>query len=171
MPRAVLFDRDGTLVRDVPYNDEPAKVEAMPGAVEAVWALRAAGLRTAVVSNQSGVARGLVAPEALARVNARVDEIFGPFEAWEVCTHAPDEDCACRKPRPGLIEGAARRLGVRPDECVVIGDIGADVEAARAAGARSILVPTEVTRRQETVGARLAADLPAAARMVLRGLR
>ncbi|MYV99259.1 HAD-IIIA family hydrolase, partial [Streptomyces sp. SID3343] len=144
-PRAVLFDRDGTLVHDVPYNDRPDKVEPMLGAVEAVRLLRAAGIRTAVVSNQSGVARGLIAPADLQRVNERVDELFGPFEAWAVCPHGPDDDCVCRKPRPGLIREAARRLGLRPDECVVVGDIGADVAAARAAGARSILVPTDTT--------------------------
>ncbi|OPC84724.1 HAD family hydrolase [Embleya scabrispora] len=170
-PKAVLFDRDGTLVRDVPYNDQPDKVEPMPGAVEAVRMLRAAGIRTAVVSNQSGVGRGLISPEALRRVNARVDAVFGPFEVWECCVHRPEDDCPCRKPRPGLIEDAARRLGVRPDECVVIGDIGADVAAARAAGARSVLVPTDTTRAGELAGARVAGDLGDAVRLVLRGLR
>jgi histidinol-phosphate phosphatase family protein len=171
LPKAVLFDRDGTLVRDVPYNDEPDKVDPMPGAVAAVRALRDAGLRTAVVSNQSGVGRGVIAPEALDRVNARVDEVFGAFDTWQVCTHRPEDDCACRKPRPALILRAAEELGVRPEECVVVGDIGADVGAARAAGARSVLVPTEATLREETLGARVAADLGDAARMILRGLR
>jgi len=170
-PRAVLFDRDGTLVRDVPYNDRPDKVEAMPGAVEAVRVLRAAGIRTAVVSNQSGVGRGWIDPDALRRVNERVDEIFGPFEVWACCPHGPDDGCACRKPRPGLIHDAARRLGVRPEECVVIGDIGADVAAARAAGARSVLVPTDATLREELAGARVAVDLLDGARLVLGGLR
>ncbi|MFD0658976.1 D-glycero-alpha-D-manno-heptose-1,7-bisphosphate 7-phosphatase [Thermocatellispora tengchongensis] len=133
-PSAVLFDRDGTLVRDVPYNADPALVEPMPGAREALDRLRAAGLPIGVVTNQSGVARGLIAEPALRAVNARVEELLGPFDVWAVCPHGEADGCACRKPRPGLVLRAAAALGVRPADCVVIGDIGRDIEAARAAG-------------------------------------
>jgi beta-phosphoglucomutase-like phosphatase (HAD superfamily) len=85
-----------------------------------------------------------------------------------VCPHGRDEGCACRKPEPGLILRAARALGVEPHQCVVIGDIGSDVEAARAAGARGILVPTPVTAPQECGPGVLAADLTAAVRLALR---
>lgn len=150
---AVLFDRDGTLVRDVPYNADPAAVEPMPGAAEAVARLRADGIRLGVVSNQSGIARGLITPAELTRVNARIEELLGPFDVWQVCPHGPGDGCPCRKPAPGMVLAAAAALGVRADECVVIGDIGADVEAATAAGARSILVPTPITRIEEIVEA------------------
>nr|WP_203916573.1 HAD-IIIA family hydrolase [Rugosimonospora africana] len=150
---AALLDRDGTLVRDVPYNGDPDRVEPMPGAAEAVARLRDAGLRLGVVSNQSGIGRGLLDAAAVARVNARIDELLGPFETWQVCPHTHEDQCRCRKPAPGLIREAARALGTTPQRCVVIGDIGADVDAAAAAGATGLLVPTEATRAAEVAQA------------------
>jgi HAD superfamily hydrolase (TIGR01662 family) len=163
--KAVLFDRDGTLIRDVPYNGDPDKVDPMPGAVEAVRLARRAGLRTGVVSNQSGIARGLITEDQVEHVNKRVEELLGPFGTWQVCPHAGG--CACRKPAPVLVVEAAKALGVRPEECVLIGDIGSDVAAARAAGARSVLVPTAETLPAELLGARVAASLTDAVRFAL----
>jgi len=148
-PDAVLLDRDGTLIVDVPYNGDPERVEPVEGAHAAVSRLRAAGLPLAVVSNQSGIARGILTPAQVAAVNARVEALLGPLGPWLVCPHGPGDGCDCRKPRPGLVLAAAARLGVDPERCAVIGDIGADVQAARAAGARAVLVPTAVTREDE----------------------
>ena len=153
MPAAVLFDRDGTLVEDVPYNGDPARVVPAAGAAEAVARLRHAGVALAVVSNQSGVARGLLSRGDVDAVNRRVEELLGPLGPWLVCPHGPDDGCGCRKPAPGLVLAAAEALGVDPADCVLIGDIGADVEAATAAGARAILVPTPVTRPDEVAAA------------------
>jgi histidinol-phosphate phosphatase family protein len=152
-PEAVLFDRDGTLVLDVPYNADPERVKAAPGAREALDRLRAAGIRVGVVSNQSGIGRGLLTREQVDAVNQRVETLLGPMAVWALCPHAPDEDCACRKPSPGLVLDAARTLGVDPRRCAVVGDIGSDVEAAEAAGARAILVPNGMTRREEVATA------------------
>ena len=163
--KAVLFDRDGTLIRDVAYNGAPDKVVPMAGAAEAVRLARTAGLRTGVVSNQSGVARGLLTEDQVQHVNKRVEELLGPFGTWQVCPH--EDGCSCRKPAPGLVVEAARALGVRPEECVVIGDIGADLEAARAAGARSVLVPAADTPAGEPRGARVAVSLIDAVRFAL----
>ena len=169
-PRAVLFDRDGTLVIDVPYNGDPARVTPMPTALDAVARVRAAGLPIGVVSNQSGIARGLVTAEQVAAVNARVDELFGGIDVWRVCPHGPDDACDCRKPRPGLVLQAAAALGVDPADTVVIGDIGADTGAARAAGAASVLVPTPVTRAEEISDAdRTAGTLLEAVELALAG--
>jgi D-glycero-D-manno-heptose 1,7-bisphosphate phosphatase len=167
--RAVLLDRDGTLVHDVPYNGDPALVRPVPGAAEAVRELRDAGLLVGVVSNQSGIGRGLLTARQVARVNARVDELVGPFDVWEVCPHRPEDGCDCRKPRPGLVLGAARRLGVPPGACVVVGDIGADYACARAAGARGGIVPTPLTRPVEYAGRPTAPDLLTAVRLILAG--
>jgi histidinol-phosphate phosphatase family protein len=168
-PRAVLLDRDGTLVVDVPYNDDPARVAPLPGARAALDRLRAAGVALAVVSNQSGVARGLLTREQVAAVNDRIEQLLGPLGPWFVCPHGPEDGCACRKPAPGLVLAAARALGVRPEECVVIGDTGADVAAARAAGARAVLVPNAVTRHEEIAGAsEVAPDLRSAVGRLLR---
>jgi len=165
---AVLLDRDGTLIRNVPYNGDPDLVEPVPGARAALDRLRAAGLRLAVVSNQSGIARGLLAPDQVERVNARVTELLGPFDAWLYCPHGDADRCRCRKPAPGMVLDAASALGVRPRDCVLVGDIGADVDAALAAGAAGVLVPIPETRAEEVAAAPVVvADLTAAADWVL----
>ena len=166
--RAVLFDRDGTLVADIPYNRDPELVVPMPSARRALDRLRAARIPMAVVSNQSGVARGRLRYDDVAAVNERVEELLGPLGEWFICTHGPDDACRCRKPAPGLILDAAARLGVKPAHCFVIGDIGSDVEAALAAGARPILVPTPKTLPEEIASAPVVvSDLDAAVDVVL----
>ena len=170
--RAVLFDRDGTLVHDVPYNRDPALVAPVDGAREVLDALRAQDVPVGVVSNQSGVAKGLITPDQLDRVNARVRELLGAFDTWQSCLHDAGQGCGCRKPAPGMVLAAATELGVDPAGCVVIGDIGADVGAASAAGAASILVPTPVTRAEEIAAAPVVApDLETAVGLVLDGRR
>jgi histidinol-phosphate phosphatase family protein len=152
-PRAVLLDRDGTLVRDIPYNGDPALVDPLPGVREALERLRAHGIRLAVVSNQSGIARGRLTASQAEAVMARANELLGPFDDVRWCPHGPEEGCACRKPAPGLLLAAAAALDVDPSRCAMIGDIGADVDAARAAGMRAVLVPTGVTRPEEVATA------------------
>uniref|UniRef100_UPI00403FD5EF HAD-IIIA family hydrolase n=1 Tax=Streptomyces sp. TG1A-60 TaxID=3129111 RepID=UPI00403FD5EF len=153
---------------DVPYNGDPERVEPMPSAREAVAAVRARGVPVGVVSNQSGVARGLLTYRQVAAVRQRVEELLGQFDVWAVCPHGPDDECPCRKPAPGLVLAACDRLGVRARRTAVIGDIGADLAAARAAGARGVLVPTPVTRRAEIAAAdRVADDLLGAVRLLL----
>ncbi|MBT2490817.1 HAD-IIIA family hydrolase [Streptomyces sp. ISL-96] len=168
VPEAVLFDRDGTLVVDVPYNGDPARVELMPSARESVAAVRSLGIPVGVVSNQSGVARGMLTRRQVEAVRQRVEDLLGPFAVWAVCPHGPDDGCGCRKPAPGLVLAACERLGVAAARTVVIGDIGSDVAAAHAAGARGVLVPTALTRPEETAAAdETAADLLEAVRRVL----
>jgi HAD superfamily hydrolase (TIGR01662 family) len=167
-PDAVLFDRDGTLIVDVPYNGDPSKVVPMPGAREAVERLRQAGVAMAVVSNQSGIARGLIGLDDVEAVYRRTEELLGPIGPLFVCPHAPGDGCECRKPMSGLVKRAAAALGTSAERCVVIGDIGADVEAALAAGARPILVPTPITRPEEISRAPVvASSLQDAVRLVL----
>jgi histidinol-phosphate phosphatase family protein len=136
----VLFDRDETIVVDVPFNGDPQRVEPAPNARLLLDRLRAAGLPLAVVSNQSGIGRGLVTREAVEAVNRRVEELLGPFEGFFVCPHTPEDGCECRKPKPKLILDAAHALGVDPACCVVVGDRASDVEAARNAGAIALRV-------------------------------
>lgn len=165
---AVLFDRDGTLIDDVPYCTEPSRVRPVPAARPALDLLRRAGLPTGVITNQSGIARGVIAPQQARAVNRRVEELLGPFDVWRTCPHGPDDGCVCRKPRPGMVISAARALGTTADRVAVIGDIGSDVGAAQAAGARSVLVPTAVTRAEEVRDAPVVRpDLLAAVRYLL----
>jgi histidinol-phosphate phosphatase family protein len=139
-PCAVIFDRDGTIVFDVPYNGDPSAVQPVPGVAGALERLRVAGLRVAVVSNQSGVARGMISLEQVEAVNRHIDELLGPFDAWLYCPHGPQDACECRKPKPKMILDAARIMNVDPHCCVVIGDKASDVEAARNAGAQAIFI-------------------------------
>ncbi|WP_448625809.1 HAD-IIIA family hydrolase [Geodermatophilus sp. URMC 64] len=170
LPDLVLFDRDGTLVHDFPYNGDPDWVRPVDGAKEALDRLRARGVRVGVVSNQSGVARGIITEEQVAACNARLEELLGPFDVIRYCPHGPDDGCACRKPAPGMVKDACAALDVDPARTIVIGDIGADVDAAAAAGATGIMVPTPVTRRAEVAAAaRTAATLTAAVDDVLAG--
>nr|WP_208545196.1 HAD-IIIA family hydrolase [Rathayibacter sp. VKM Ac-2760] len=155
--RGILFDRDATLVVDVPYNGDPARVEPMPTALDAVDRARQSGLAVGVVTNQSGIARGIIDREQADAVNRRVDELFGGFDTWQLCPHGQEDGCACRKPAPGMVLQAARALDLPAESLAVIGDIGADVGAAAAAGARGVLVPTPITRTEEVTAAPLRA--------------
>lgn len=148
--QAVLVDRDGTMIRDVPYNGLPHLVEPLPGVERALARLRAAGVRVGVVTNQSGVARGRLSMEQVTAVNDRVEQLLGPFADWQICPHEEAEGCRCRKPQPGMVTAAARALGVPVNRLAVIGDTGADIQAALSAGAAmSALVPNDVTRQEE----------------------
>jgi histidinol-phosphate phosphatase family protein len=172
-PLAVLFDRDGTLMHNVPYLSDPDLVRPVAGARRSLAALRSKGIAVGVVSNQSGVARGLISDKALEQVNAKVEDLLGPFDTWQICRHDTDDGCGCRKPEPGMVHAAARELGVRPSDCVLIGDTGADVDAALRAGARAVLVPTEETLLPEVdragVLAEVALSLTVAVRRSIRG--
>lgn len=136
----MLFDRDETIVVDEPFNGDPEKVVPAPGARALLDRLRAAGLPLAVVSNQSGIARGYITMEQVDAVNRRVNELIGPFAGFYSCPHGPEDACFCRKPMPKLILDAARALGVDPSCCVVVGDRDSDVQAARNAGAIPIKI-------------------------------
>lgn len=170
IPEAVLFDRDGTLVHDVPYNGDPAKVAPVDGASAALDRLRDAGVRLGVVTNQSGVATGRLSLEEMHAVNARVEELLGPFAVWQHCPHAAEDGCGCRKPAPGMVKQACSALDVEASRCVVVGDIGSDVAAAEAAGAAAILVPNAATRPAEVAAAdHVCADLGSAVGDILAG--
>jgi HAD superfamily hydrolase (TIGR01662 family) len=167
--KVVLFDRDGTLVHDVPYNGDPEQVQPVDDASVAVERLRTAGVRLGVITNQSGIGQGRITADQVADVNRRVDQLLGPFQTWQVCPHRSTDGCACRKPAAGLVLAAAAELGVAPHQIVVIGDIGSDVAAATAAGARSVLVPTVKTQPEEILTAPATApNLTAAVDLVLR---
>ncbi len=163
----VLFDRDGTLVHDVPYNGDPDLVRPVRGAAEALDLARR-HLRVGIVTNQSGVADGRLTADQVRAVNRRVDELLGPFDVVRWCPHDRRGGCGCRKPEPGMVVAAAHDVGVRPDRVAVVGDILGDVQAARAAGGIGVLVPNSRTRAAELAEADLVAtDVAAAIRFLL----
>jgi len=164
----VLFDRDGTLVHDVPYNGEPDMVRPVEGARAALDLLRGAGVAVGIMTNQSGIARGVLQEQQVDAVHARLRELLGDFEVIEICPHAQEDRCECRKPSPQMVLNAAHRMRVQPHECAVIGDIGSDVEAGLAAGARAVMVPTELTLPHEVAAApEVATTLTSAVGMLL----
>jgi D,D-heptose 1,7-bisphosphate phosphatase len=149
--RAVFLDKDGTLVVDVPYNVDPDRMMLMPGAGEALRRLSDAGYKLIVVSNQSGIARGIFAESALPAVEQRLREMLAewgaPLSGFYYCPHHPDGSvsgyavhCDCRKPAPGMLLRAADDHGVSLADSWMIGDILNDVEAGRRAGCQTILL-------------------------------
>ena len=169
-PQAVLFDRDGTLVHDVPYNGRPELVDPVPGAADALDRLRTAGVRVGLVTNQSGVASGRLTTEQVEAVNRRVEAELGPFDTVQGCPHGPDDACACRKPAPGMLLRALDEIGVDPGRCVLVGDIATDVQAAEAAGCVGMLVPAPQTSPEDVAGAAIVhRDLDAAVTAMLGG--
>jgi histidinol-phosphate phosphatase family protein len=153
--RNVLFvDKDGTLIEDLPYNVDPARVRFAPGAREAVRRLGAAGWEVAVVTNQSGVARGYFDLPDLERLErhlaVEIAALGSRLAGFYVCPHLPGgeiaefgTECECRKPRPGLLRRAADELGVDLATSWFVGDTWMDVAAGQAAGCRTILVGPE----------------------------
>jgi len=144
MRRAVFLDRDGTIIVDENYLADASKIRFMPGALDAMRTFRDRGMMLVVVSNQSGVARGLITPEQLDEVDTRFRALCAaegvPLDAVYYCVHGPDDGCACRKPRPGMLEQAAREHGIDMAGSFMIGDKVSDVEAGRAAGCMTALL-------------------------------
>jgi len=142
MSGALFMDRDGTVMVDVGYPRDPDEVELLPDAPETLARLRALGLKLVVVSNQSGVGRGLVTAGEAAAVHRRFVEALRSrgveLDAAYYCPHAPEDGCSCRKPSPELLERAARDLDVELSDSFMVGDKDSDIEAGRRAGCRTI---------------------------------
>jgi D-glycero-D-manno-heptose 1,7-bisphosphate phosphatase len=176
MRGAVFLDRDGTLVRDPGYLHDARQVELLPGVGEGLASLSRAGWPLVVVSNQSGIARGLYGPEAFGAVMDRIGVLLASrgvrFAGAYFCPHHPDVTgpCDCRKPGVALFEQAARDLALDLSRSWFVGDRLKDVEPAVRLGGRGILIETregaEDARRARGMGIAAAADLPAAAALI-----
>jgi D-glycero-D-manno-heptose 1,7-bisphosphate phosphatase len=162
---AVFIDRDGTIVRDLHYLNDPERVEIIPGAIVAMARLKAAGFAVVVVTNQSGIARGLITVAEYELVRARVDWLMaaggGGLDATYMCPHHPaiTGPCDCRKPGPALFRRAASDLGLDLTRSVLIGDRWRDVAPAAMVGARGVLVPGPETPAADVDRARREADV------------
>jgi D-glycero-D-manno-heptose 1,7-bisphosphate phosphatase len=144
--RALFVDRDGVIIADADYPGNPAAVRLLPGSAAALARARSAGYLLIGVSNQSGIGRGYYGEADFAAVQRRVDAELavagGGLDALYYCPHAPEENCLCRKPRPGLLDEAATRFSWRVDRTWLVGDKLSDAELARTAGLRAALVLT-----------------------------
>ncbi len=175
MTRAVFLDRDGTLLVERHYLADPAGVEFVPGAFEALGVLRSLGYRLVVVTNQSGIGRGMYSEDDYRRVAERVDERLAEagcfLDGTYYCPHHPEssDPCPCRKPGTGMYEAAARELGVSLADSWYVGDRIRDVLPALALGGKGILVRTGYGRDEEPdlpEGVEVADDLNAAAALI-----
>jgi histidinol-phosphate phosphatase family protein len=142
----VLADRDGTLIEEGEYLSDPKGVKLLPGAVPGLKKLKRAGFRVVVVSNQSGVGRGLMTMTQLKRVNRRFLQLLNEKKVlldgvyW--CPHRPSARCACRKPRLGMVKRAARDLRVSWKRSISVGDRPSDVQLGQKTGGKGVLVLT-----------------------------
>lgn len=175
---AVFLDRDGTIIEDPGYLHQPEAVRLLPGAGGAIHRLNQAGWPVVVISNQSGIARGLYPEADYYRVQARLDELLraeggARIDAALFCPHHPDftGPCDCRKPGTKLFLEAAQRFQVEPARSWFVGDQASDVAPAAALGGRGLLVLTGqgLAHRVEAVtrGVRIVTDLAAAVDVIL----
>jgi D-glycero-D-manno-heptose 1,7-bisphosphate phosphatase len=141
--RAVFLDRDGTLMEEVNYCNDPATVKAIPEAGKTLSLLREQGWLTIIVTNQSGLANGLITPAQYEAVNAELlRQLGGGIDAIYFCADHPDSPSERRKPQPGMLYEAASELDIDLSSSWMIGDKPIDVECGRNAGCRTMLVRT-----------------------------
>jgi D-glycero-D-manno-heptose 1,7-bisphosphate phosphatase len=158
--QAAFLDRDGTINESPPQGEYVTRIEdfrLLPGAVEGLGSLARCGFALVVVSNQRGVAKGLVSEELLRATEEAIQEALRP-EGTEIarfyyCPHELEEECDCRKPRPGMLIRAQEDLGLDARASWMIGDSGTDIEAGKAAGCRTAYLGNE-----PGVGATLTAE-------------
>lgn len=175
---AVFLDRDGTIVEDPGYLHDPAKVKLFPGAAAAIHGLNAAGYAVVVVTNQSGIARGLYTEADYRAVEKRLGELLAAkgarIDASYFCPHHPQapEPCACRKPRTKLFLDAQAALDIDFTKSWWVGDRLSDVQPARTLGGKGILVATGQGNLHQgqarAIGVTVVADLLTAATEIVR---
>jgi len=142
--RAVFLDRDGTLIEDIPYLNEPQRVRLLPRVAASLRTLKAHGFKLVLTSNQSGIGRGLISRDAAEAVHERFVELLAnegvELDGVFYCPHQPGAACSCRKPQPGMILEAAAVLDIRLADSFMVGNAASDVEAGLRAGCRTIFV-------------------------------
>ena len=176
--RFVILDRDGTLIVERNYLADPAGVELLPGAPAGIRHLRELGLGVVVITNQSGIGRGYFDLAALDSIHARMTQMLAAYgvelDGIYCCPHLPDDHCACRKPRAGLLLQAASDHGFLPPDCFVIGDKPCDIHLGKSVGASTVLVTTgygALFRSAEIGADAVVDDLEQAARYIGMQLR
>jgi D-glycero-D-manno-heptose 1,7-bisphosphate phosphatase len=185
-PGALFLDRDGTINTEVDFLSSPSGLRLLPRSADAIRRANTLGFRVIVISNQSGVARGLVTEEQLAAIHAELRQQLSAsgasVDAIYYCPHHPEigegpyrSDCDCRKPKPGMLVRAAREFGIELQRSYVVGDRMIDLQAAQSVGATAILVRTgygeqelELCRREHVTPDIVAGDLFAAVEQIER---
>jgi D-glycero-D-manno-heptose 1,7-bisphosphate phosphatase len=144
--RFIVLDRDGTIIEECEYLSEPEQIALLPGVGAALRELREMGFGLVVITNQSSVGRGFFDQVQLEGIHKHLRELLEKegvhLDGLYVCPHKPDDDCACRKPKLGLLQKAAEDLGFSLESSIIIGDKASDIEMGRTAGALTFLVRT-----------------------------
>jgi D-glycero-D-manno-heptose 1,7-bisphosphate phosphatase len=142
----VVLDRDGTINVECQYLSDPDQVELLPGVTDGLRQLHEMGLGLVVITNQSAIGRGFFDEARLGLIHQRLRELLEAegvyLDGIYFCPHMPEDDCPCRKPRPGLLKLAAQELNLDPQACFVIGDKVCDIELGHRVGATTFLVRT-----------------------------
>ncbi len=143
----IILDRDGVINQDSDaFIKHPGEWIPIPGSLEAIARLNQAGYRVIVASNQSGLARGLFDKTALEAIHAKMESSLkqqgGMLDGIYYCPHGPDDDCSCRKPKPGLLQQIAEDMGLDSIDSILVGDSLRDLQAAQAVGIKPVLVLT-----------------------------
>ena len=147
MDKWLILDRDGVVNYDSDeFIKSPDEWHPLPGSLEAIAALNAAGYRIVVITNQSGLARGLFGHDILGAIHQKFNTLLeqkgGQIERIYFCPHGPDDHCACRKPLPGLFNQFAKDFDIKLEDIYAVGDSVRDLEAAHSAGANGVLLRT-----------------------------
>ena len=167
---AIFLDRDGTLMQEVNYCKDPALVVLIPGAQAALRRLKAAGFRLVIITNQSGIGRGMLTVADFEAVQARLLELLGPglLDATYLCPDGPAGESGRRKPSPAMVLEAVRDLSLDVARSWFIGDKAIDVQCGLAAGTRAVLVRTGHGCGEDAAGAHFVAkDIASAADFIL----
>lgn len=144
--KTLFLDRDGTVIVECDYLSDPEKVVLEEGAISGLKRFSDAGFSLAIVSNQSGIARGFFGEKELFAVNQRLDTLLRAegivVSSWQHCPHGPGDECTCRKPKPGMLDKVDSDNPVDWSASLMVGDKSSDIEAAQLRGVRGALVKT-----------------------------
>ena len=167
--RAVFLDRDGTLMEEVHYCKDPARVRVLPGVPEALQLLKRAGFLTVIITNQSGIGRGLMTEAQYLAVHEELMRQLGPglIDATYFCPDPPEAHSPRRKPEPGMVFEAAADFAIDLHKSFFVGDTAADIECGRRAGTATFLVLTGYGASQTALPDFTAEDLASAATLIL----
>lgn len=178
-PRLIILDRDGVINQDSDqFIKSPAEWQAIPESLSAIAKLNDAGFNVVVATNQSGIARGYFSAETLKNIHQKMETELaahhGKIAGIFVCPHGPEDNCICRKPKPGLLLEIAKKFNVQPKEMLSIGDSMRDILAAHAAGAHAVLVKTgkgakTIASATKKFNVPIFDDLAAAVEAILQG--
>lgn len=172
----VILDRDGTIIIEKGYLSDPDEIELLPGAIEGLLKLQSFGLGLIIVTNQSAIGRGFITEKRLSEIHNRLKMLLSQegviLDGIYYCPCLPEDNCECRKPKPGMVELAARELGFIPSDSFVIGDNICDIELGKRIGATTFLVRTgygvNVEKENLTYPDFIVDDLNQAAQIIMK---